>query len=99
MANTTLKVLTKKVDIKGKLFVLVKITRTDDGHEFFGTIPYEELDDKGCMKRELNGLEMCLRDTIGEALDQRLDMINTEGMNMDQMVEYFKSKLQCQKRA
>lgn len=92
MANTTLKVITKLVDIKGERFVLVKITRTDDGNEFYGTISYNELDEKGCMKRELNGIEMCLNDTIGRALALREEEINTRGMNKEELIKYYQTK-------
>ena len=93
MANTTLKVMTKCVNIKGEEFVLVKITRNDDGHEFFGTIPYTELDERGCMKRELNGLEMCLSDDIPHALIMREDEINIRNMSEEEMIQYFTRKV------
>lgn len=93
MANTTLKVLTKAVIIEDEKFVLVKITRIDNGREFIGTIPYTELDEKGCMKRELNGFEMALSDDIPHALERRTDMILTKGMNDIQIINYFKTKL------
>ena len=91
--NTTLKVLTKLVDISGERFVLVELTRTDINKKFFGTISYNELDSKGCMKRELNGFEMCIADTIGQALDFRANEIAVRGMNEAQMIEYFKNKI------
>ena len=93
MANTTLQVMTKLVRIKEEKFVLVKITRNDDGHIFYGTIPYTELNEKGCMKRKLNGFEMCLCDSIPQALIQREDEINTRGMNMNQIAAYFINKV------
>lgn len=90
--NTTLKVLTKLVDIAEERFVLVEVTRTDINKKFFGTISYNELDSKGCMKRELNGFDMCLADTIGEALDFRQNEIAVRGMSQEQMIEYFRSR-------
>ena len=89
MANTTLKVLTKCVDIENERFVLVEITRNDDGHKFIGTIPYSELDEKGCMKRQLNGFEMRLSDSIPNALQGRIDEIKTRGMKPEQLLNYF----------
>ncbi|MBO7735385.1 MAG: hypothetical protein J6S67_22665 [Methanobrevibacter sp.] len=98
MANSTLKVLTRLVDIEDEKFVLVKITRIDTKDEFIGTIPYTELDEKGCMKRELNGFDMCLSDSIPHALEGRRDLILTKGMNEAQIINYFKNKFQreCQ---
>ena len=93
MANTTLKVLTKNVSIHDEHFVLVKITRIDNGMEFIGTIPYSELDEKGCMKRELNGFEMCLADSIPHALTLREDEIETRGMTPEEMAAHFIAKL------
>ena len=93
MANTTLKVITKKVIIEDEEFVLVELTRTDDGNRFFGTIPYSELDEKGCMKRELNGFEMCINETIARAIDMRHDVIKTRGMNEAQLINYYMNKM------
>lgn len=90
MANTTLKVLTRLVNIHEERFVLVEITRKDNGMKFIGTIPYTELDEHGCMKRELNGFEMQLADDIPHALEQRRWEIETRGMNMEQLAQYFK---------
>lgn len=93
MANTTLKVMTKLVSIKDESFVLVQIKRNDDGHIFYGTIPYTELDERGCMKRELNGLEMCLCDDIPHALIMREDEIAIRGMSQEEMIKYFTRKV------
>lgn len=89
MANTTLKVLTKVVNIHDEKFVLVEITRIDNGMKFIGTIPYTEIDEHGCMKRELNGFEMQLADDIPHALEQRRWEIETRGMTMEQLAQYF----------
>ena len=53
-----MKVLTKNVLIESKEFAL--ISDTHEGKKFYGTIPYTELDEHGCMKRALNGLQMCI---------------------------------------
>lgn len=92
MPNTKLEVLTRVVDIEDEKFVLVKITRIDNNNEFIGTIAYTELDEKGCMKRELNGFDMCLADSIPHALERRTDMILTRGMNESQILKYFSNK-------
>ena len=92
MANSTLKVLTKCVNIRNEEFVMVEITRTDNGMKFIGTIPYSELDEHGRMKRELNGLEMCLADDIPHALNMRDHEIATRGMSEKEMIAYFNNK-------
>ena len=98
MANTTLKVLTRVVDIEDEKFVLVKVTRIDNNKEFIGTIPYTELDEKGCMKRELNGLDMAFADDIPHALELRKDIILTRGMTESQLINYYKTKLSMECR-
>ena len=95
MSNTTLKVMTKLVSIRNENFVLVQIKRNDDGHIFYGTIPYTELDERGCMKRELNGLEMCLCDDIPHALIQREDEIAIRGMSEKEIIAYFTRKVRA----
>ena len=93
MGNTTLKVLTKRVNIGEESFVLVELTRIDDGNKLYGTISYNELDERGCMKRELNGLEMCCSSDISHALTMREDEIATRGMSINEMAAYFKNKV------
>jgi len=61
-----MRVRTQKVNIESQNFVLIEDTQ--NGKHFFGTIPYTELDENGCMKRALNGFQMCVRDTIPEAI-------------------------------
>ena len=95
MTNTTLKVITKCVSLENENFVLVQITRIDDGKKFLGTIPYTELNEKGCMKRGLNGFEMCIvqSNNIKDAIQQRLDEIRTRGMSIQEMSSYFLKKV------
>ena len=90
-----MKVLTKCVDIENERFVLIKDQCEVKGKmiHYIGTIPYTELDSKGCMKRPLNGFEMCIGDTIPEALERRMDEIKTRNMNETQLIQYFQSKL------
>lgn len=87
-----LKVLTRCVSIHDEKFVLVKLTHTDVK---YGTISYDELDDKGCMKRELNGFDMCIADSIDEALESRKFMIETRNMSMEQLVQYVKNTIRA----
>ena len=64
-----MKVITNKAVIENKEFVLIEDTQ--NGKHFFGTIPYEEIDEHGSMKRTLNGFQMCIGDTIGDAIGTR----------------------------
>ena len=40
--------------------------------EYYGTIPYAELDEHGKLKRQLNGFEIGLETSAGEALRYRM---------------------------
>lgn len=53
-----MKVLTKRVTIENQDFVLIQDEK--QGRTFYGTIPYTELNEKGAMKRALNGAEMSI---------------------------------------
>ena len=90
-----MKVLTKCVSMENENFVLIEDECEVKGKKihYFGTIPYTELNEKGCMKRALNGFEMCMGYTIPEALERRQDEILTRGLNMDQLVEYYGRKM------
>ena len=61
-------VITQNVNIENEDFVLIKDTQ--GGKTFYGTIPYTEIEN-GRMKRALNGLQMSIADTIGEAIARR----------------------------
>ena len=72
-------VLTKCVILENEKFVLIKDTSKElakaseyKNCEYFGTIPYTELDEQGRMKRTLNGLQICMQPTASEAIRQRL---------------------------
>ena len=65
-----MKVLTKRVTIENQDFVLIQDEK--EGRTFYGTIPYTELNEKGGMKRELNGGEMRIDfESPAKALDNR----------------------------
>ena len=95
MSNTTLKVLTERVSINEENYVLVELQRTDieNAEKMYGTISYKELDEKGCMKRELNGLEMCCSYDIPHAIMMREDEIATRNMSIEEMANYFRRKV------
>ncbi len=71
-----MKVITKSVIIESEEFVL--IYDEQQGRKFYGTIPYTELDNKGRMKRALNGFQMCIGDDIDTALNRRTKAIAVE---------------------
>lgn len=72
-----MKVLTKYVVIGNQEFVLIKDEHR--GHTYYGTIPYSEIDEKGCMKRELNGHEMCITfNGVSDAIVQRENRIKVD---------------------
>ena len=60
-----MKVITRLVNIENEAFVLVYL----ENYKKYGTIPYSELNEKGCLKRQLNGLEMNVEDTIEKCLE------------------------------
>lgn len=77
-----MKVITKAVVIEDKKYVLIQdqneklkgIASYKDGI-YYGTIPYAEIDEHGKMKRPLDGFDMCIQNTINEAIRQRLIQI------------------------
>lgn len=92
-----MKVVTKSVVIENEEFVLIKDTDKNYG-EYYGTIPYTELDEEGKMKRELNGFEICVEHTIAEALERRKSSIIRERLvkeylaqGMDRMTAIIKA--------
>ena len=87
-----MKVITKHVEIENEAFVLIKDEKTDcngEHYEFYGTIPYAELDEKGYMKRALNGFDMCIADTANEALARRKDDIKTDRAIKEYMAQGY----------
>ena len=87
-----MKVLTQLVKIENENFVLFKDT-TKDGTEYFGTVPYTEIDKKGCLKRRLNGFDMCISfNSAEEALDRRYDEIKTRGLSEEEITKYYIAK-------
>ena len=60
-----MKVITKLVIIENEKFALVYL----EDHKKYGTISYNELNEKGRMKRALNGFEMSCENTIKECLE------------------------------
>lgn len=72
-----MEVLTKCVDFENEKFVLFKDKKAGlpeyykDG-EYYGTIPYTELDENGKLKRRLNGFEIGIENSAGEALRYRM---------------------------
>ena len=73
-----MKVVTRMVEIEGQKFVLIKDKNdlyNSPTKEYYGTIPYDELNEEGRMKRALNGFEMCIESTIAGAIQDRTNRI------------------------
>ena len=95
-----MKVITKSVIFEGQEFVLIKSAH--EGKTYYGTIPCAELDEKGCLKRVLNGAEMRISwEGPAEALENRrrdvvmtrlLDGFQQQGMDM---MEAMMAMAQC----
>lgn len=68
-----MKVITKCVEIENEKFYLIS-DFDKEGKKYYGTIPYSEVEN-GKMKRALNGFEIAVAETIGEALERRQHQI------------------------
>ena len=74
-----MKVLTKRVTIDDKDFVLIQSSDpkyknfTENNNIFYGLIPYAEIDEQGKMKRALNGFEMGIADSVPKAIENIQD--------------------------
>lgn len=68
-------IVTKELIIEGESFVLVR--EPEWGKQQYGTIPYSEIGDDGKLKRVLNGLQMCVADSVVNAIECRTDIILT----------------------
>ena len=96
-----MKVLTKSVVFEGQEFVLIKSEH--EGRTYYGTIPCTELDDHGCLKRVLTGVDMRISwENPAEALENRrrdvvmgrlLDGFKKQGMDT---MEAFEAMAQCE---
>lgn len=72
-----MEVVTKCVIIENEKFVLVKdkkagLPESYKNGEYYGTIPYAELDEHGKLKRRLNGFEIGIESSAGAALRYRM---------------------------
>ena len=72
-----MEVVTKCVVIENEKFVLIKDKKAGlpeyyKNGEYYGTIPYAELDEHGKLKRQLNGFEIGIESSAGEALRYRM---------------------------
>lgn len=72
-----MEVITKCVVIENEKFVLIRDKKEDlpecyKNGEYYGTIPYAELDEHGKLKRQLNGFEIGIESSAGEALRYRM---------------------------
>lgn len=69
-----MKTIIKKLTLVGERFALVQETKWGKDHQY-GTIPYSEIDERGNLRRELNGFEMCVAATSKEAIESRRDSL------------------------
>lgn len=72
-----MEVITKCVVIENEKFVLIRdkkegLPECYKNGEYYGTIPYAELDEHGKLKRQLNGFEIGIEASAGEALRYRM---------------------------
>ena len=72
-----MEVVTKCVVIENEKFVLIRdkkegLPECYKNGEYYGTIPYAELDEHGKLKRQLNGFEIGIEASAGEALRYRI---------------------------
>lgn len=105
-----MKTITKVVNIQNREFVLIQLEEKDIKWEKgkmligkYGTIDYDLLDEKGCLKHRISGLDMCLSNTISEAIDSRNDEINCEKFidlddeaRMKAIINYYTNKQSLQ---
>lgn len=89
-----LQVITKSVMIQNEEYVLVKITNSNN-KSFFGTISYNDINENGRLKRQLDGFEMGLSETPAKAIEFRNDIINTRDMDEQQTINYFIRKVRA----
>nr|DAU98663.1 MAG TPA: hypothetical protein [Caudoviricetes sp.] len=69
-----MKTIIKKLTLVGERFALVQETKWGKDHQY-GTIPYSEIDERGNLRRELNGFEMCVAATSQKAIESRRDSL------------------------
>ena len=72
-----MEVITKCVVIENEKFVLIRdkkegLPECYKNGEYYGTIPYAELDEHGKLKRQLNGFEIGIEASASEALRYRM---------------------------
>lgn len=75
-----MEVITKCVVIENEKFVLIRdkkegLPECYKNGEYYGTIPYAELDEHGKLKRQLNGFEIGIENSAEAALRYRWTQI------------------------
>jgi len=75
MKGITRKVITREVIIEGKRFVLISDIHPINKSTYYGTISYDDIDENGILKRRLDGFDMCIGESIDEAISNREDEI------------------------
>ena len=92
-----MKVISKCLVVEDEKFVLIEDKCVN--LEYYGTIPYSELDEAGRMKRGLNGFEMCVSfDGIASAIKQREIRVKQDRL-IDKYLAEGMDKISAIKRA
>lgn len=87
---------------KGNDYCLVGVELLEIGEDqkdmwnpvMYGTIAWNDIDkETRRLKRILNLGSMSLGKTVAEAIQRREDMEAIDGMSLEEIVEYFKSKM------
>lgn len=69
-----MKVVTNEIILYGERFILVREPKWGANNQY-GTIPYSEIGENGKLKRELNGIQMCVANSVYNAVECRKDQI------------------------
>ena len=69
-----MKVVTNEIILYGERIVLVREPKWGANNQY-GTIPYSEIGENGKLKRKLNGIQMCVANSVVNAIERRKDQI------------------------
>lgn len=79
-----MKLVTKKIIIENKDFALISDIHPINNKIYYGTISYDDIDENMRIKRSLNGFDMCVADSIDEAINFRKIQLN---LNIDEILK------------
>lgn len=72
-----MEVIIKKWVVEGREYVVIKSKDKQYG-EYYASIPYDNIDERGALTVQMNGIEMCIGHTLAEALESRRVRIRFE---------------------